>query len=381
VAWTKPSLGLCEFNGSKDNNIILESQLGDGLIDDLAVIDDPEDAEWPLKMLYWDGKGGREPAKRGIWGARSKDGVHWDRSLGLVLPDWGDRFNAVSSKVEGKYIVLGRAPGSRPAGRQVLRTDSADMRTWSAPTHLLAHDLEDPVNREYYSATAFPYESLLLGSIERMAVSPDKLDTELMWSHDCGFTWRRAPTRPAFLSPSAERRWDDTWVNLPTNGPIRHQNRLWFYYSGRSNAHNAPYPMNHGAIGLALLRIDGFASLHAAERHGWVLTPPMTWPAADLYVNADTRRDLTSHPGFNCGEVRVEARDESGRVIPGFGWDDNQPLLANTVNLPDSCARISWRNDKSARELAGQRIRLAFRLHDAHLFSFRARFDTPVAGR
>jgi len=97
-------------------------------------------------------------------------------------------------------------------------------------------------------------------------MAPDRLDTELIWSHDGGYQWNRAPKRPAFLSPSAERRWDDTWTSLPTNAPIRHQGRLWCYYSGRSGAHSAQFPTNDGAIGLAMLRIDGFASLCSAER-------------------------------------------------------------------------------------------------------------------
>src|ERR1043166_5387842 len=252
VAWEKPRLGLCEFNGSKDNNIVLDPIGENHFIDDCAVIDDPEDPEWPLKILFWHGHK-HDPA-RNDWGihlAQSKDGLNWDRSPGLVLPTWNDRFNATSVKLDGKYVVLGRAPGSRVLGRQVWRTESSDLRNWSEPKRVLARDIEDPLRMEYYSATAFPYESLLLGSIERMHMTPDRLDTEMIWSHDNGWTWQRARTRPSFLAPLETSPWQSAWVNLPTNGPIRHQNRLWFYYSARSGAHGTPYPLNHGAIGLA----------------------------------------------------------------------------------------------------------------------------------
>lgn len=87
VTWEKPSLGVCTFQGSKDNNIVLDSMHGEnGVIDCVSVIDDPGDEEWPLKMLWWDGLTGRAHHDNAIYAGRSKDGIHWDRSLGEVLP-------------------------------------------------------------------------------------------------------------------------------------------------------------------------------------------------------------------------------------------------------------------------------------------------------
>ncbi len=338
------------------------------------MIDDPDDAEWPLKALYWEA-GTHDWNKHdwGIYAARSQDGLRWDRSPGLVLPQWIDRFNAVSTRLDGKYVVYGRTAdlqrGMSRNGRSVWRTDNPDLIHWSEPKLVLERDAEDPVYMEYYSASVFPYESLTLGGLERMHMSPDRLDTELVWSLDGGWTWVRAPKRPAFLSPSTgERRWDDTWTSLPTNAPLRHKGRLWFYYSGRSGAHAAQYPSNHGAIGLALLRIDGFASLHAGERVGQVLTKPMIWPAAELQLNVDPRRDLAAHPGFCSGELR----DESNRPLAGFTWDDCVPFTGNTVAAEDAACPVIWQKGNSARTLAGRTIRLAFKLRDAHLYSFHA---------
>ncbi len=381
VVWEKPQLGVCECMGNKKNNVVVDA-LHPRYIDNITVIDDPDDAEWPLKALFWEATP-RDWAQEhgaargwGIYAARSKDGIHWDRSPGLVLPKWIDRFNACSAKLDGKYVLWGRGRslerGMLRNGRSVWRTESKDLRRWTKEELVLERDPEDPLNMEYYSLVAFPYESLTLGGLERMYMSPDRMDTELVWSHDGGRKWERAAKRPAFLTPSPERRWDDTWVNLPTNAPIRHGNRLWFYYSGRSGAHGSPYPSNHGAIGLAFLRIDGFASLQAAEREGRVVTRPMLWPSGDLYVNADPRRNLAAHPAFCSGEVRVEVRDASNRPLRGFTWQDCQPIVTNTVFAADSCAAVAWKDGKTARLLAGRQIRLAFQLRDAHLYSFRA---------
>src|ERR1043166_9446067 len=76
VAWEKPSLGVCKFDGSKDNNIVLDSVVP-RYIDDISVIDDPGDAEWPLKAMYWEALT-HDWSKHdwGIYAARSKDGIH-----------------------------------------------------------------------------------------------------------------------------------------------------------------------------------------------------------------------------------------------------------------------------------------------------------------
>jgi hypothetical protein len=387
VVWHKPQLGLCEFDNDRRNNIILQSGWRNGLVDDLTVIDDFEDEEWPLKMLYYD-SGSRksdqpDAVPDGIYLARSKDGIHWDRSPGLVLPEWGDRFNAAPCKVNGKYVLLGRAPGTWAKraepfhkGRDVWRIESENLTDWSTPQPVLARDEEDPPQMEYYSSTIFPYGDLLVGGLERMHMSPDKLDTEIIWSHDDGHKWQRARTRPIFIPWRDAPAWDDTWINLPASAPIsragRYGNQLWFYYSGRSGAHASLFPHNQGGIGLATLRIDGFASLQAEEKMGFVLTKPVDWPEADLHINVDPRRNILSHPGNVRGEIAVEARNEKNEAINGFSWDDYEAPHGNTINGESSSQRAIWKNAKTLRELAGRRIRLAFRLCDCHLYSFRA---------
>ena len=373
VLWEKPKLGICEFDGSNDNNIVIASKYPGGLIDDLTVIDDPEDEEWPLKALYWDGDFKREPGCRGVHWARSKDGLHWDRSETSVLP-FGDRFNAVSVKVDGKYVVLGRSPraGELGIGRSVWRTESEDLVKWSDPELVLARDLEDPQDMVYYSSVAFPYESVMIGGLERMYMSPDVLDTEIVWSRDNGHTWGRARQRPRFIEWGVRGSWDDTWINLPANAPIPHQDALWFYYSGRSGAHGSSYPHNHGAIGLATLRVDGFASLRATAKEGFVATTPMAWPGGDLHVNADPRHDERAHPGYGVGEVLVKVLDADRQPVEGFAKADAVPLRHNTVKQPMAAAKIAWAGERSLDELAGQTIRLKFWLREAHLYSFRS---------
>ena len=374
--WDKPELGLYEFAGSTGNNIILQSGSSAGLIDDISVMEDPDDGVWPLKALYWDSMGRRALGEHGIFAARSKEGIVWE-PLGRVLPEWGDRFNAVSRRIDGRFVVYGRAPGGYRLGpvdkrRVVAYAESEDLRQWTDPALMLAPDTDDPPLMQFYSATAFPYEGQILGSIERMHMIPDRLDTEIIWSRD-GKAWKRSAHRPRFIEWGQPGSFDNAWINLPTNGPIVQETSPWFYYSGRSGAHGAPYPLNHGAIGLATLRIDGFCSLQAAETPAAVLTKPLIWVDGEILVNVDPRRDISGHPtNVACGTLRVEIRDAENHPLPGFTLEDSVPIEENTASLHRASAVVRWKNGKSARELRGRKIRLFFLMRDAHLYSFHA---------
>lgn len=381
IYWEKPNVGLHEFNGSKDNNIVVVSKAPNGLIDDLSVIDDRGDRAWPLKALYWDSgvrkSGKNSTSQYGIHLARSKDGIHWE-PMTNVLPEYGDRFNALCRKHGGKYKALVRPPKMHDLGKGRVASyiESKDLKRWSKPRLSVESDCEDTPLMEIYSMVPFQYEGLVLGGIERMVMSPDKLDTEIAWSRD-GAQWTRSRTRPRFIEWGVPRSWDDTWINLTANDPIRRGNLLWFYYSGRSGAHDAGYPHNHGHIGVATLRVDGFCSMQGQERPGWLLTRPMTWPDADLLVNYDARRDNKSHPANHAiGQLRVAAIDTAGKEIKGFTFDDFGATCGNTgrANGTDCYKALTWGGDKnrSLRQLKGKRIRLKFSLCDVHLYSFKA---------
>lgn len=368
VTWTKPDLGLFDRGTGLSRNAFLRSAHPDGLVDDLTVIDDPADAEWPLKMLYFDRLASFREG--GLCAARSRDGLHWEPMAPGKVLDWGDRFNALPCRLDGKFVVFGRARRPNPKGRVVWRAESDDLIHWSEPELVLTRDAEDPPDREIYSLVPFPYAGLLLGGIERMEMAPDRLDTELAWSRDGGKTWARPRARPAFLARGESRSFDDTWINLSASRPLRQGNELWFYYSGRTGAHQSPFPLNHGGVGLALLRVDGFASLRAGEREGWILTPPFTWSGGELGVNADTRRDLDSHPRYAHGALAVEVLDEDGRPIEGFSRADSLPFTGNSIvgDTPD--VRMNWKDSRPMASLTGRTIRLRFFLRDAHLYSF-----------
>ena len=382
IHWERPELGICEYDGSKKNNIIIQPEYPEGFIDDIAVIYEPDD-EWPYKLLYWDSMD-VNPKNWGIFASRSKDGIHFE-SLGNVLPTWDDRFSAVSEKVGGKYRVYGRGRllsekdssgymktefslDKFPRTRPVVYTESEDLIHWTPAEHIMKTGTDDPYQMQYYSLAPFRYEGIWLADLLRMHMVPDVLDPELVWSYDAK-NWNRSIGRQPFIPLGPKGSFDSVWLNLPGNPPIINHNHLWFYYSGRSGGHGVQFPMAYGAIGLATLRIDGFCSLQSVDRAGAVLTKPMTWVAGDLLLNVDPRRDITGHHSdVTCGRVSVEIRDEQNNPIEGYRFSDCNPIVKNTRNSSE----VTWKDGRSARELAGKRIRLFFEIQDAHLYSFKA---------
>lgn len=377
INFTKPDLGLYEWEGSTANNICLMPE-EPGVIDCVSLIEDDEEPEWPLKAVYWQGLLGPRDhtgmwARRGLVAARSKDGVHWENQPGPFCHGWGDRTCALPVRDQGKFVLFTRQPENPYASRVVYRIESPDLVNWSDPVIVWKQELEDDVFYESYSMQAFKYGGMYLGFLERMQGVPDRLDTELVFSHD-GVNWQRSRTRPAFLPPGQPSDWDADWTNMLSSGPVLKDNKLWFYYSGRNTgggpSHFSGFPFNDIAIGVAILRIDGFASLRAGEMEGWLETPALCWDGGDLAVNATTRGNINSVIGE--GALRVEIRDGNGAVVEGYERESCVPVIGNTAQKPGSCVVVEWQNGRTLAPFAGQHIRIRFYLITAHLFSFKS---------
>jgi hypothetical protein len=83
------------------------------------------------------------------------------------------------------------------------------------------------------------------------------------------------------------------------------------------------------------------------------VTPPISLAAKNLALNVDAGR----------GEVRVQVTTESGEPIPGFRFEDCQPITGDSLE-----AAVKWSQPLS--KLQGKSIRLEFWLRGARLFGF-----------
>ncbi len=106
-----------------------------------------------------------------------------------------------------------------------------------------------------------------------------------------------------------------------------------------------------------VLRIDGFASVHAGTKVGEMVTRPLRFTGKELALN------YTTSAG---GSVRVEIQDASGKPIPGFSLADSRPHIGDAIEQP-----VSWKTGGDVSALAGQPVRLRFVMQDAGLFALR----------
>jgi hypothetical protein len=122
------------------------------------------------------------------------------------------------------------------------------------------------------------------------------------------------------------------------------------------------------SVGLARLRLDGFISLDAGVLPGRVTTWPVVFEGSRLELNVDARRIVRSE-SVDHG-VRVEITDPLGHVVPGYGFEDCDPIREDNVRH-----RVTRRGRDDVGALAGRPVRLRFHLCYARLYAFQFSHD------
>ena len=80
VHWTKPQLGLVEYQGNKNNNILISGPQSGGLAFSYAFLDEGKDAREKYKMIWH--RFNKQETAWWVYGGISPDGLHW-----TLLPD------------------------------------------------------------------------------------------------------------------------------------------------------------------------------------------------------------------------------------------------------------------------------------------------------
>ena len=374
IHWRKPALGIVDYRGAKENNIVLQGTHApdlniEGILDSVSVLKDAHDPDPArrYKLMVWRHNQKFEgtkhsyvlegPHRMGYYVAFSPDGTHWTERADPVftyLPV-RDTMSVMWDKRTSRYLAYVKEQVEGKRARFVSESD--DFIHWTPPAPMLAADAQDPPDVELYANNAFPYEGMYLGLLTVFHPSPlDNiyLDLQLISSRD-GRKWQRVGDRSPVI-PVGRRNIDwDFGFNSPSTGPpIRVGDELWFYYSGRSYRHPIDGKQgrepNKGAIGLAKLRLDGFVSMDAASEPRTLTTKPFTLDQPALFLNADASK----------GDIRVEILNQRG-----FTLSDALPIERNGVRQ-----EIRWRNVPSLAALRGKTIQLRFHVRNAALYSF-----------
>jgi hypothetical protein len=325
---------------------------------------DPDPAR-RYKALGWSSNDWDGPLS-GIYSMTSPDGLHWTHSPDPLfrfhprpgtadLGPVGDAQSLMIDTLQRRYVAFLRTLPNRSM------STSTDFVTWTPPKTAIQAMPGELVNT-VYNHMGFVYGDRYLGLLTYFVRDPKNplLTVRLLTSRD-GTHWQRPDTGSPLIDVGGIGEWDRFIVMLTGAPPIRVGDRLYFYYRGLANRHN-PYdgtddaPRRGGGLGLAMLRVDGFASLQASYDGGLATTKPLQFTGSVLSIN--TKADF--------GQISAEVQDEAGRPIAGFAHADCQPVQLDRVD----CA-VQWKDRSSMESLRGRAVRLQFSLKNARLYSFR----------
>lgn len=356
IDWRKPDLGLVEFNGSTQNNIVWD---GLGTHNFTPFKDRNPGARPDARYKAVASRQGSYPDGE-LFAFKSPDGIHWERMGEEPILTTGafDSQNLIFwDATEGEYRAYWR--DFRDGMRDIRTASSEDFRRWSESRWLT---YPGAARRHLYTNQVMPHPRaphLLIGFPTRF-VRRDGV-----------------PLTEGLLMSSRDRRTFHRWPEAlirPGPNPDKWQNRSnyiwWGLVATPSNAQEAPPEwslyVNEGyregdytSIRRYTIRKDGFVSIHAPMSGGQFLSRPFTFEGSTLTLNVATAA---------AGSVRVELQTPSGEPIDGHALSDSDVLYGNTLSKT-----VRWEGEADVSDLAGRPVRLRIQLKDADLYSLRFR--------
>ena len=362
VNWVKPSLGVCEFNGSKDNNIVMQDGmgLGKGVHGSMVFRDPNGDAHDRYKMVYCLG-GGKGPA---VAGAVSPDGIVWK---GLETPVLDNQYSDTETVVvwdPDRELYTGYfrdwpQGDLNPGRRVVLHATSKDFYNWPERKLVFATDAMDEPGTDVYTNSYTIWPGAQNAHIMLPAFYPrtrDTMETHLAVSRD-GVIWQRPRRESLWGYGSPGSYWQAGAV--ASQGIVTPKPGEWLFMTGcRVKTHNETHYGSLGPSGLwrTVIREDGFLAL-SAEAHGECWSSPLTFEGETLRVNAWT------HFG---GKVRIGICDKDGTPVPGYELDACDSFTGDTI-----WSAVTWNGESDLSALAGKEIRLHFDLIRGRLHAWK----------
>lgn len=377
VTWTKPNLGIVDYHGSKDNNLVGITSLEGNVFKDPNA--PPAERYAYVTHLITEG----------MVRFYSSDGLHWRRDDAPLMKFGADTQNiTLWDTALGKYVIYLRGwrhPSTKERYRVLVRAETSNLTTpfaieptgkswhpWGKdktavigdefPT-IFAADDRDPPNSDVYnlSAVLYPPDTRCYLGFPSMFqrdrnASDGRLEVQFTASTD-GIHWHRYD-RAAYCPLGLEDS-DDASMTFMGAGMVVRGDELWQYGTGFRSRHGdkeARIKQTDGVIVRYVQRLDGFVSLDFGDAIGRAVTKPVKVEGTLLHLNLDSGA---------LGAMRVGLLDAKHQPIAGFSTDDCHVLRTNSTH-----AEVTWANATDLSALQGQEVRLVFQGSRARLFSF-----------
>jgi len=400
--WTKPSLGLIDAAGSKDNNVVFTPAMGGperGIHGQCVFLDD-SGSPGRFKMVYLGHFTKDEVAAYrakypedvdpmalkpdgsawGIAGAGSPDGIHWNALPEPMVLQHSDTFHSACYDARrGRYVCYNRiwpsdpalpesgGAGKRSVGRSISGAIRADFRHFSLAEVLLTPGADDLPSHLWYG----PCDTHLPGCPDQQVMFPFRWDLEAdvmtmpLLSTPDGWVWSQVPGGPV-LTSGQPGEWDGGYV-LPCTNLIELPGGRWALpYRGFPIRHKYPridpakrelYSGVAAGTGCAIWPKGRLVALECDDE-GEFETLGVVPAGTRVFLNASVKP---------AGWIKVGVRAEYA-PIAGRSADDCDPITAaDGLEIP-----VTWKGQAEMNN-AGKWVILHFRLRHANLFGIEFR--------
>lgn len=359
IHFDRPNLGLYEFQGSKQNNIVYRGPEAHNFAPFADTNPEAKTSERYKALGGGDGK---------LFAFSSPDGIHWHKMQdepvlakgtfdSLNVGFWDDL--AKCYRCYSRYWTGGDYNGVRA----VQNSTSRDFLHWTdpAPNRYRVVGGVGLMLEHFYTSATLPcpgapeiYLSFSMRFVpERKKFldypDPGVSDAIFMSSRD-GLTWDRTFSG-AWLRPGPDpRNWTQR-SDMPAWGIVQLDPAEFSLYVSEH------YEWPDNRLRRVVVRRHGFASVHADAAGGELTTRPVTFSGKKLVLNYATSA---------AGSVQVEIQDETGKAFPGFSLAEMNSLFGDELD-----AVVAWKGGDNLSELIGKPVRFHFVLKDADIFALR----------
>jgi len=378
IHWVKPNLGLFEYQGSKENNIVWMGKASHDFTPFRDTNPDCRSGE-EYKAI------GNGPDPRGAYACKSSDGIHWTfLQDGPILTKGAfDTQNlAFWDSVRSEYRAYIRT--FEEGVRSIRVAVSKDFLTWTdpvrleyvdSPTEALYTNQIKPYYRAPHLYIGFPTRYVERGWLPTMEDLPNPEHRRTRSSSS--MRYGTALTDALFMTSRdgvTFNRWGEAFLRpglrLQHNWAYGDNYIAWHVVETASDIEDAPNELSLYAtesywtgdssrLRRFTIRIDGFVSVNAPLRGGELITKPIVFDGKELVLNFSTSA---------AGSVRIVIQDAGGTPLEGFTAEDAPEIFG------DSLERVArWNNGRDLAALSGTPVRLRFLMKDADLYSFRFR--------
>ncbi|NOZ22757.1 MAG: hypothetical protein GXP25_16890 [Planctomycetes bacterium] len=357
IHWTKPRLGLVDFGGNKQNNLI---PMAGGAI----VFHDPDDKD-PSRRFK---KAVVKPSPQGIgslWSlAFSPDGLRWKT---VQRPDpilWHKAESDVLTRIGGEWFIYAQGT-TKQTGRIAVAFHSNNINTppseWKKEVVWTMRD-KYGVYQAHHGIKPWVRGGLIIGVYgilhDRHELRDATIDLGMLLSHD-GIHWREPWPLATILRRGQEGAWDSMFILQGAPCFVNVRDKTYLYYGGTDTGNMGDFVQ----IGLATLRRDGFG--YVGIDIGWTFSQPGPrtggFTTVPIRLHDRTKERVLLNVDNLSKEkeqfVKVELLDDKGSPIPGYTLADADPLTDNGIAVP-----ATWHGDSSLAKVQSDVIRLRVHL-------------------